>query len=160
MHAVSFQVYERVLVCEKSSWKKVVLRSDLEKKRRSSHQVHKWEGHREDVKISEMWPDLERVGRGTGQVCGNPRWNYESQLGSLQEVSWLCKFTPKENPGNAVWVIVSLIFAFSQHSWMLNVHYNSSHWSKHAKMAQGWHNLASFVYTYCTGSLRPHSIPQ
>ena len=59
------------------------------KKRRSIHQVHKWGGHREDVNMLEMWPDLERVGQGTGRVCGNPRLNHECKLGSPQEVSRL-----------------------------------------------------------------------
>lgn len=33
----------------------------------------------------EMWPDLERVGQGTGRVCGNPRLNHECNWGHFKK---------------------------------------------------------------------------
>lgn len=43
----------------------------------------------EDVRKLEVWPDLERVGQGTGPAIGNPRLNHQCKLSSLQEANRL-----------------------------------------------------------------------
>lgn len=66
----------------------------------------------EDVRKLEVWPDLERVGQGTGLVIGNPRLNHQCKLSSFQEAGRLYSLTLKANPASAVYVIMKHVHTF------------------------------------------------